>query len=217
MTQQSIQTLELITEGRPAYIATEFVTEPPTTTEDRPEDRPRVRVTLESVATWLGRFIASATRPLAAHPHQQVSMNISGSGRGKLAHPGISSLTVEDERLFSLLVAISDMRNEEESDEYGTLRLSDHAYWSAEAVVRVALSVLRELEEYELLPNPVLSTDSEGGLRATWRRGPQEVRLVVGGSPGRPSYVYQQGLSGYSSNRLSATALTQALVLLLIR
>ena len=92
--------------------------------------------------------------------------------------------------LSAIIRQLDELLNEPESDEYGTLRPSRHAFEAARQLLIDAAIV--SAQEGRPIPYGCASTDSEGGIRIEWVRPASSVHLVVPASPDRRSYVYHE-------------------------
>jgi hypothetical protein len=103
--------------------------------------------------------------------------------------PSSSPVTVTLKRLVALL-------EEDESDEYGTLRPTQTAFTVAMRFILEAYDVLGDR-----FPKASASTDEEGGIRLIWSRlEPEcEVRLVCPAH--QPAYLYHELGDEYAVER----------------
>lgn len=109
--------------------------------------------------------------------------------------------------LSAIIRQLVDLRNEEESDEYGTLRASRHAFDVAchlltDAAIASALNG-------RAIPQGCASTDSEGGIHIQWMRPTVGVSLVVPASTDRNAYIYHEVGSVYSTEPATTEALAR--------
>ena len=97
----------------------------------------------------------------------------------------------EVQELTGLLEQLSELRQEEPTDEYGILRLEESAFEQARELLTNATLVLAA-EYGAKMPYGCASTDSEGGLRIDWLRSDRAVNLVIPAANQKPSYLYHE-------------------------
>jgi hypothetical protein len=86
---------------------------------------------------------------------------------------------------------LNELHTEDEADEFGQLRPSEHAYEVAcEALTNAAITLM--LNFRRPVPRGNASTDTEGGICLEWRRDDLDVRLVVPARKELRPYVYWQ-------------------------
>ena len=89
--------------------------------------------------------------------------------------------------LSDILDQLDDLRNEDETDDYGILRATQHAYETAGSILRDAGFRLRQQDRW--MPRGVASTDATGGVRIDWVRRSGSVAVVVPATADRKPYV----------------------------
>ena len=121
-------------------------------------------------------------------------------GRLRLVSAGIKYLS-------AIIQQLVELRNEEETDEYGTLRASQHAFDVACRLVTDA-AIISAFDGRQI-PRGCTSTDSQGGVRIEWVRPTASVHLVIPASSDREGYIYHEvadrhGTEPASPDRLAA-------------
>jgi hypothetical protein len=111
--------------------------------------------------------------------------------RLRLASAGIKYLS-------DIVQQLLELRNEAESDEFGTLRPSQRAF--DEACHFLMDAAILSARESRAIPRGCAVTDAEGGVRIEWVRPKAGVSLVVPAFADRESYVFYHatGEDGYS-------------------
>ena len=128
-----------------------------------------------------------------------------------LADPGqtITQATAQTEADKSGAVVLARLRallRQEDSDEFGVLKPTDHAFDLATRLVQEASAL------GTTVPKGSVSTDSQGGVRITWFRGDREVELVCPASPDSSPYIYHEAGSEYDLDEgVSGRALARRL------
>lgn len=95
--------------------------------------------------------------------------------------------------VFGQLLALYD---EEPEDDYGILKPTQHAFFTA-----VQLLTSAGLQSRNRLPYGSVASDSEGGVRIEWYRDAKEVRLVVPASEDGQPYIYHESGDVYNIER----------------
>jgi hypothetical protein len=107
--------------------------------------------------------------------------------------------------LSSLIGQLVELRMAEESDEYGILQASEHAYEQAcELLIDAAIAAAIQGRE---IPHGCAATDSEGGIRIEWMRPGGGVSLILPASPDREAYIYHEVGDIYATELATAEAL----------
>jgi hypothetical protein len=99
--------------------------------------------------------------------------------------------------LSAIIRQLVELRSEEETDEYGTLRPSRLAFETACSLLTDA-AIVAALRNRRI-PHGCASTDSEGGIRVEWVRPTSSVHLVIPASADRDGYVYHEVGNVYGS------------------
>jgi hypothetical protein len=123
---------------------------------------------------------------------------------GRVAKAGIKHLS----SLFSQLV---ELRQEDEVDDYGTLRLNEIVFNEArDLLINTAIELASSFGKG--MPHGCASTDEEGGLRFEWFRQDAGVNLVIP-SPNSPrrSYIFYQTRADHGTDIVSAENLAKRL------
>lgn len=92
--------------------------------------------------------------------------------------------------LSSIIKQLVELRNDEETDEYGVLRASDHAFETA-CQLMTDTAVVSALVGRSI-PRGCASTDSEGGVRIDWLRPNAAVCLFLPATKDREPYIYHE-------------------------
>lgn len=114
--------------------------------------------------------------------------------------------------LSDVIRQLIELREAEESDEYGTLRADKDAYETACQLVTDAAIVLGN--DKRAIPRGNASTDAEGGVRIEWIRKNASVHLVVPAKSKAPPYVYHEVDGPYSTVAATAESLARWLKLI---
>jgi len=109
--------------------------------------------------------------------------------------------------LSAIIQQLVELRNEEETDEYGILRASQHAFDVACHLVTDAAIV--SAFGGRQIPRGCASTDSEGGIHMEWLRPAAGVSLIVPASAERAAYIYHEVGNVYSTELATAEALAR--------
>jgi hypothetical protein len=117
----------------------------------------------------------------------------------------LASADIHD--LSAMIRQLVELRQEEESDEYGTLRASQHAFDVACHLLTDA-AIISALKGRPL-PLGCASTDSEGGVRVEWVRPTSSVHLAVPASDDRESYIYHEVGDDYGTVAATPEMLAQ--------
>jgi hypothetical protein len=100
-----------------------------------------------------------------------------------------------------------ELRNEAESDEYGTLRASPSAFDAACHLLTDAAIV--SARDGRQIPDGCASTDSEGGLRIEWVRPTASVHLVVPATTNTEAYIYHEVDDKFATESATPEALVR--------
>ena len=92
--------------------------------------------------------------------------------------------------LSAIIQQLVELRNEAETDEYGTLRATRHAFDAACHLVTDAAII--SAHGGRQIPRGCASTDSEGGIRIEWVRPTASVHLVIPANSDREGYIYHE-------------------------
>jgi hypothetical protein len=116
--------------------------------------------------------------------------------RDELATPEIPEsvlrlVRAEVKELSGLLEQLSELRQEEPTDDYGILRLDEPAFEQARELLTDTTIVLATKYGAKM-PHGCASTDSEGGLCIDWLRSDRAVNLVIPATDQKPSYLYHE-------------------------
>jgi hypothetical protein len=126
----------------------------------------------------------------------------------QLINPERLRLRSADTRHLSALIGqLVELRTAEESDEYGILRATEHAYNVACHLV-IDAAIMAALEAREI-PHGYASTDSEGGVRIEWIRPTSSIHLVVPATSGCPAYIYHEVGDAYATEPATAERLAR--------
>jgi hypothetical protein len=117
----------------------------------------------------------------------------------------MGSIQANIQHLATIFGQLSELRGEEESDEFGVLRPTDFAFQAAGGLLlEAAVAAARDGRE---IPHGCVSTDSEGGIRIEWVRPRSSVHLVIPASPDREAYLYHEVENNYASEPVTVTTL----------
>lgn len=113
--------------------------------------------------------------------------------------------------LSGLLEQLSELRQEELTDDYGILRLDEAAFEQAGELLTDATIVLATNYGGTKMPYGCASTDSEGGLRIDWFRGEISVSLSIrAASAGGKQHIFHKIYSDHAvENDVSAETLAK--------
>jgi hypothetical protein len=90
---------------------------------------------------------------------------------------------------------------------------TEYSRSSAGRLVAAAYTLTR-LEDphcYELIPEAILTTDDQGGVRITWRCNGREIRANFGGQPDLRTYLYHESGTQYGIEELNDRSLSDRL------
>ena len=93
--------------------------------------------------------------------------------------------------LSGLLEQLSELRQEEPTDDYGILRLDETVFGHARELLTDTTIVLAT-EHGTKMPYGCASTDSEGGLCIDWLRSDRAVNLVIPATDQKLPYLYHE-------------------------
>lgn len=116
-------------------------------------------------------------------------------------------ISAKIQHLSAIISQLVELRNEEECDQYGVLRATNHAFDVA-CDLLVDAAILSALEARSI-PHGCASTDAEGGVRIEWIRPTTSVHLVVPASTDREGYVYHEVGEDYGSDPATPEALSR--------
>ena len=117
---------------------------------------------------------------------------------------GIASANIR--YLSAIIKQLVELRNEAETDEYGTLRASEYAFETASHLLTDAAIV--SAPKGRQIPNGCASTDSEGGIRIEWVRPTSSVHVVIPASAERTGYIYHEVGDRYDTTTATPEALS---------
>lgn len=109
--------------------------------------------------------------------------------------------------LSSIIKQLVELRNDEEADEYGVLRATEHAFDSACQLITDA-AIVAALGG-QSIPRGCASTDSEGGVRIDWLRPNAAVCFFVPAAEERDPYIYHEVAGQHSTVPATAEALAR--------
>lgn len=155
--------------------------------------------TVPEIPEWELTY-ASVLRPKSQSTDDRTTPTVIGPTRQQLASANIRYLS-------AIIRQLVELRNEEESDEYGTLRASQHAFDTACQLLTDAAIV--SAFQGRQIPHACASTDSEGGIHIEWMRPTAGVSLIVPASPERDEYIYHEVGKAYSTEPATAEALAR--------
>jgi len=125
----------------------------------------------------------------------------------QLKAENITDVSANSQPWSTTVSRIVDLLELEQEDDYGVLSPTQHSFKKALTMVAAA--------ERQLSNPPIGSatTDSEGGIRVTWRIGDREVRFVCPATNARPVYIYVGGPdhSNVMNENVTSAALTERL------
>lgn len=98
----------------------------------------------------------------------------------------------------AIINQLNELRDEPETDEFGRLRASEHAFHVARRLMNDA-GALAEAHGVAI-PRGCASTDTEGGIRIDWLRPDAAVCLIVPASEGRETCVYHEVTGEYATD-----------------
>ena len=115
-----------------------------------------------------------------------------------------------ESNIFSAIIQqLVELRQEEEADEYGTLRANEQAFDAAcSLVIDAAIISARDRRP---IPRGCASTDSEGGIRIEWVRPTASVHLVIPAGLKHEAYIYYEAIGFYSTEPASPDLLASRL------
>jgi hypothetical protein len=123
--------------------------------------------------------------------------------RLRLASAGIKYLS-------AIIQQLVELRKEAESDEYGTLRASQHAFDIACHLVTDA-AIISACDGRQI-PRGCTSTDSQGGVRIEWVRPTASVHLVIPASSNHAPYIYHEVADCHATEPASPDRLASRLI-----
>ena len=123
-------------------------------------------------------------------------------GRLLLASAGIKYLS-------AIIQQLVELRKEEENDEYGTLRASQHAF--DEACQLVTDAAIISARDGRQIPRGCTSTDSQGGVRIEWISPTASVHLVIPATSNREGYIYHEVADRHGAEPANASRLASRL------
>jgi hypothetical protein len=90
---------------------------------------------------------------------------------------------------------------------------TEYSRSNAGKLVAAAYTLIRleDPHRYELIPEPILTTDDQGGIRITWRSNGREIRANFGGQPDLRTYLYHESGSQYGIEDLNDRSLSDRL------
>jgi hypothetical protein len=145
-----------------------------------------------------------ATKPSrAAYPGMQddrVTPPIIRAERLHLASANIRYLS-------DIVRQLIELRHEAESDEYGALRVSQHAFDTACHLLMDA-AILAAFDSRQI-PHGCAAPDSEGGIQIAWIRPNAGVSLVVPSAADRAPYIYHELGTVHATEPATAEALAR--------
>jgi hypothetical protein len=112
--------------------------------------------------------------------------------------------------LSSLIGQLVELRNADDTDEYGLLRAHEQAYNQASHLLIDAAIVAAP--EHREIPHGCVSTDAGGGIRIEWVRPTSSVHLVVPATSTRAPYIYHEVGTTYVTEPASAERLAHWLL-----
>ncbi|MBU4272740.1 MAG: hypothetical protein KKE86_01490 [Planctomycetes bacterium] len=124
-------------------------------------------------------------------------------GRMQIADAGILYLS-------PILRQLYELRNGPESDDYGRLQPTKHAF---DKVIDLLIDAAIDAAPRKI-PRGCVSTDSEGGVRIEWVRDTSSVHLVVPATNSSVSYVYHEVGNNYATEDATAEGLSHWLKLI---
>lgn len=125
--------------------------------------------------------------------------------------PGHSRIaSAEIKHLSALIGQLVELRQAEESDEYGTLRATEAAYGLACSLL-IDAAIIAALEGRRQIPHANVSTNSEGGVRIEWVRPTHSVHLAIPATSDRPAYIYHEVGNEYAAEPVSPERLAYRL------
>lgn len=102
---------------------------------------------------------------------------------------------------------LAELRSEAETDEFGILRPSEHAFRRANQLM-LGAAELAELRGHGI-PRGCASTDTEGGIRIDWLRPAAAVCLIIHPAANSEPYVYHEIAGDYSTEPATAEGLVR--------
>jgi rubrerythrin len=125
--------------------------------------------------------------------------------------PGHSRIASAEIRHLSALIGqLIELRNAEESDEYGILRATEPAYKRACGLL-IDAAIFAALDGDRQIPQGCVSTDSEGGVRIEWVRPASSVHLAIPAPSNRAAYIYHEIGDEYATEPASPERLAHRL------
>jgi hypothetical protein len=104
----------------------------------------------------------------------------------------------EIRHLSAILKELVELHHGPESDEYGILRPTEHAF--NESYLLLVDAAIVSARKGRQIPLGCISTDSEGGVRVEWFRDKVNVHLVVPATDTEVAYVYHELGSDYGTD-----------------
>ena len=106
-------------------------------------------------------------------------------------------------KVTEVMADLKALREEEKDTEQP---ISDFAFRTAVAILRVAYSEINEP-----IPTPAIAPDGEGGIRIEWARERRNVRAVIPSQRTERAYIYHRFSGESAIDRLSGTKLAERL------
>ena len=92
--------------------------------------------------------------------------------------------------LAGIIKQVVELRSDDQTDEYGVLRATEHACKRSCQLLADAATL--SARDGQPIPRGCASTDSEGGVRIDWMRPSAAVCLMVPASATRAASVYHE-------------------------
>jgi hypothetical protein len=106
-----------------------------------------------------------------------------------------------------MLVDLVELRHGPESDDYGLLRPTDHAFERSSDML-VDAAVIAAVQGRKI-PGGCVSTDSEGGVRVEWIRSDRSTHLIIPPSSSQAAFVYHEVARDFATEDATPEALAQ--------
>jgi hypothetical protein len=111
--------------------------------------------------------------------------------------------------LSAIIQQLVELRNDDETDEYGDLRASKFAFdMACQLITDAAIIAARSRRE---IPRGCASTSAQGGVRIEWVRPTASVHLVIPATPARDAYIYHENATGHCTEPASPDRLASRL------